>query len=91
LFDPEEDAKKEPAWAICQYELLDKDTLRVQAMDGDVIRRAIEQKQIQGRIVKKEPTITAPPDAIRRYLEAHADKCYPRKSDYVVTFKRLKP
>jgi hypothetical protein len=94
VFDPEASAKKEPAWAIYQYEVLDKDTVQVRCMDFDVIRRAIEKKQIEGRIIKnkdKDPHITAPTEAIRRYLEAHAGECYSRKPDYTLTFKRLKP
>jgi hypothetical protein len=63
-------------------------------MDPKVIMKAIRDKQIAGKIDKDEdddedtPEITDTTEGIVRYLEAHADECYPKKSDYTMTFKR---
>jgi hypothetical protein len=39
---------------------------------------------------EKRPFITDQPENIARYLERHANECYPAKSDLVLTFKRQK-
>jgi hypothetical protein len=38
----------------------------------------------------KEPVITASPQAIARYLEAHAEECYPAGEKFAMTWKRKK-
>jgi len=43
------------------------------------------------RIVEKRtPVITAAPQAIARYLEAHADECYPAEKEATLIWKRQK-
>jgi hypothetical protein len=39
---------------------------------------------------EKTPVITDRPEGITRYLEGHADECYPAKSEPILTFKRQK-
>ncbi len=88
---------------ICEYEFPDKDTLQVRAMEPNVIEKAIADKTLEGESKVKTgrflfifwtwrgpPIIAAPPQAIARYLEAHADECYPAKTDAIMTWKRKK-
>lgn len=93
--DSGKEAKKKPEevkYEIYQYVLTDNDTLEVRGMESKVIEKAIKDKQLVGEIVKEEkedkPVITDTTEGIVRYLEAHADECYPEKTDYIMTWKR---
>ncbi len=82
--------RKEP-YDIYQYRFVDNDTVEVRGMDGDVLRKAIAEKKLAGTTPKDAaPTITASSAEIARYLEAHADECYPADTDFTLTFKRQK-
>lgn len=99
---PLEDAKKKPtaaSYGVCQYVFVDNDTVEVRGMEPEVIEKAIADRILDGEIMRtrvllffpqKQPIITAAPQAITRYLEAHADECYPAKADVVVILKRQK-
>lgn len=41
-------------------------------------------------VEEKEPVITAAPEAIARYLETHAEECYPTEGKLALTWKRKK-
>jgi hypothetical protein len=99
------DAKTAPGGAgfsIYQYAFLDKDTVQLRGMEQKVIEKAIADNALGGetRIERgrflifstktRRPIVTAPPEAIVRYLEAHADECYPAKTDAALTWKRQK-
>ncbi len=100
--DTDEDAKKKPGVAryqIYQYVFLDNDTVQVRGMEPKVVVKAIADKTLNGEITtrpnllifrEKWPTITAAPQAISRYLEAHAGECYPVKTDAILIWKRQK-
>jgi len=89
--DKEAQKDRKGAYDIYQYHLLDNDTLEVRGMDENVLKKAIAEKTLAGTIGKdKTPTITDEPRNIARYLEDHADECYPVKTDYMLTFKRRK-
>ena len=79
------------AYDIYQYRFLDNNTLEVRGMAPDVLEKAIGDKKLAGTIDKGNgPIITDTPEGMARYLEAHADECYPLKTDYMLTFKRQK-
>ncbi len=79
------------AYNIYQYRLIDNDTVELRGMRPEVLKKAIEGKLLTGTILKDNvPTITDSPDVIKSYLEAHADECYPVKTDLMLTFKRQK-
>ena len=94
--DANKEAKKkqESKFEIYQYVLTDDDTLEVRGMDSKAIAKAIEDKQLVGKIVKKKsedsPVITDTTEGIVHYLEAHADECFPEKTDAKMVFKRQK-
>jgi hypothetical protein len=81
---------KEATYNIFQYVFVDKDTVEVRGMDPSVIAKAIARKQIAGEIVKKEPVITDTSAGIARYLQSHADECFPAKTDSMLTLTRQK-
>lgn len=93
LADLDPARKKDPrqAWQICQYRFLDNDTVVVRGMEPDALRQAIAHGNLAGTAGKnRDPVITELPEGMTRYLEAHANKCYPSKTDLVLTFKRKK-
>jgi len=90
-------------FSVLQYAFLDKDTVQVRGMEPNVIENAIANKTLEGEVKiersrflliftseTRTPIITAPPRAIARYLEAHADECYPAKTEAMLTWKRKK-
>ncbi len=79
------------AYDIYQYRFLDNDTVEGRGMAPGVLEKAIGDKKLAGTIDKDNgPIITDSPEGMARYLEAHADQCYPSKTDYMLTFKRQK-
>jgi hypothetical protein len=50
------------------------------------IRRFEKARDVQG----ETPIITDSPEGIARYIEAHADECFPAKTECSLTFKRQK-
>jgi hypothetical protein len=89
--------EEEVGYNIIQYEFLDNDTLVVRAMASEAIIKAIRDKQLVGKIDKEDdeetPKITDTTEGIVRYLEAHADECFPEKMDKTegkMVFKRQK-
>lgn len=90
--DMDEKAKKEQkgAYFIHQYRFLDHDTLDLRFMAHDVLKKAMAEKLIAGKIEENGATITDSPERIKRYLEAHADECYPAKTDLTLILKRQK-
>jgi hypothetical protein len=89
---PDDSLKTPPkvSYDICQYHFLNNDTLEIRFMTPDVMEKAIKNAQLSGKIGDKEKAITASPEEIAKYLAVHADECYPKKSDYQLTFKRQK-
>ncbi|MGO8690881.1 MAG: hypothetical protein ACLQLG_14760 [Thermoguttaceae bacterium] len=82
--------RKEP-YDIYQYRFVDNDTVEVRGMDPKVLRKAIAEKKLAGTSPKgDDPVITASSAELARYLEAHADECYPADTDLMLTFKRQK-
>ncbi len=75
---------------------LDNDIVQFRAMDPEVIEKAIADKTLGGEFEltrsgkKRRPIITAAPQAIARYLEAHGDECYPAKEENTLIWKRQK-
>jgi hypothetical protein len=100
--DTDEHAKKGPGaprYNIYQYVFLDNDTVQFRAMDPKVIEKAIADKTLGGEFEptrtifakKRRPIITAAPQVIARYLEAHFDECYPAKEETTLIWKRQSP
>jgi hypothetical protein len=88
-----DEAQKERkgAYDLYQYRFVDNDTVEVRGMTQAALEKAIAKKLLVVTIDKdKTPTITDSPEGIRHYLEAHADECYPLKTDLMLTFKRQK-
>ena len=65
-------------------------------LGGEIKVTKTERKRILGLFGKAEiveektPVITDSPEGIARYLEAHADECYPSDEDYSLKFTRQK-
>jgi hypothetical protein len=81
---------KTAAYMIYQYTFVDNNTVQVRGMENSVLEKAIANKQIAGKIVDKYHVITDTPAAIARYIEAHANECYPEKTaiSFIFIFKR---
>jgi hypothetical protein len=88
--DGSDEKDKEATYNIFQYVFIDKDTVEIRGMEAEVIAKAIARKEITGQIVKKEPIITDTPAGIARYLESHADECFPAKTNCLLTLTRQK-
>ena len=90
-FSKETQKDRKGAYDIYQYRFLDNNTLEGRGMDRDVLQKAIADEKLAGIIDKDNgPIITDTPEGMARYLEAHADECYPVKTDSMLTFKRQK-
>ena len=96
FLDEEKQKDQQEAYFIYQYRLLDNNTLEIRTMKAQAIKNAIADKDLAGKVVKSsripifDTLITDSSESIARYLKAHADECYPAKSDSIVimTFKR---
>jgi hypothetical protein len=90
--DPKTSAKREAApYQIYQYRFIDKDSVEFRPMNSGVVEKAIAAKQLRGEMVRDTPVITDTPEAIAKYIEAHADACFLKAADNeAVIFKRQK-
>ena len=78
----EAEKDRKGAYEIYQYRFFDNDTVEVRGMDSAVLRKAIAEKKLTGTSPKDDdPVITASSAELARYLEAHADECYPADTD----------
>lgn len=88
--DSQKDRKE--AYDVYEYRFLDNDTVEARGMDPKAIIVAIENEELGGRIEtidgEKTPIITGEPGELARYIEAHADECFPEKSDNSLKWKR---